>query len=87
MEILSILMFNGDIWSYFGRIDGSKHNSIWPIHVPNYCFCVPIYRSAYYVHFYVFGIILITSAIIIIVQQSLAHFISYLNTRKVKILE
>lgn len=84
MEFLSILMFNGQIWSDIGQIRGHI-GTVWPIHEPNYCFCVPIYRSAYYFHFFVFGIILIFSAMTLLVQQlySSSHSISYINIQRV----
>ena len=82
MEILSILMFYGLIWSNVGRIGGSCHN-IWPIIQIDYCmYCTSCYGSAFYFPFFMFGFIFIISATTMLTYQLLTKYYIRFNRRK-----
>ena len=83
MEILSIMMFYGLIWSNIGQIRGA-FDSIWPTTrvYPYSCLCVPYYRSAFYFPLFVFGFIFIFSAMTMLIIKSLTQNNFRINMQK-----
>ena len=84
MEIISILMFYGLIWSDILPIR-CTFNNIWPnlrVLPYYYCFCASDYRSVFYFPFFVVGFIFIFGAMTNLILQSLTRYIFRLTAIK-----